>query len=160
MNEQGYENKMMSTPYSIKERLLKGSKMRKVVEVPDAEGGVIEVTIRPLYDAEATEIQGMVLAGMDLQFDMEQLNVTADSGKQLIQGLMQKMGSDAIAGIFRNNAAANAKICAWCIVDNQGQSLFTLDEVKQFTGGLTGRIAEEVRALSGTEEDKRVNNFR
>lgn len=143
---------------TIKERLLAGKNLRKVVTVKIG-AEEVGVTIRPLADYEQTILQGMVLSGLDMQIDMEKLNVEGDMGQQFMRSLGDKVSTSQIAKIFRESAEGNMQICAWCIVDEYGKSVFSLDEVKCFVGGTSTQIANAVRELSGVGEEAQVKRF-
>jgi hypothetical protein len=141
---------------NVKERLIRGMSYRKVVPVTLPDGEQVEVTIRPLSDCENTTMQGLLFASLGAEFDLGKLEMGADMGKQL----MKSLSGEQMAAFSKGTANINAQVCAWCIVDEDGKSIFTLAEVAQgFSGGITEQITAAIRQWSGTTEDE-VTPFR
>lgn len=133
--------------------VMAGMSIREKILVTLPSGSEVEFTFRPLADYEKSILQSRALAGMNLNVDIMKLDVDTDLQKQFMKGFGEKMDGDQLGKITMNTAEAAFQIVAWCVVDEKGKSIFTLDEVKTWSGDVVPKIAERIRQISGQGED-------
>ncbi len=122
------------------------------LQIPGQEEHV-NFLLRPLYDYEKSILQSRMLAGMNLNVDITKLNVDANIQKQFMQSFGEKLDGDTLSKLTMNNAEATFQIVAWCVVDEKGKSIFTLDEIKTWSGDIVPKLADRIREISGQGED-------
>jgi len=142
--------------------VMAGMSIREKITVTLPNSEEVEFLLRPLADYEKSILQSRALAGMNLNIDVTKLDTDKDMQKQFMKSFGEKMDGDQLGRITMNSAEASFQIVAWCVIDEKGRSVFTLDEVKQWSGDIVPAVAEKIRQISGQgEEDQReLESFR
>jgi len=157
----------MDNVINIKERLLKGMRYTEpfTFELPDKE--MMTVTIRPIPEWKNAEVESMSLEGIDLstipEAEITKLSTgDGDLGQSMMLLAMQAKGSNMIAKLTQAGFKADHIICAYGIVSEDSQPIFTAEEIGEFPCGIPKLIADRIRVISGVgkEAQEQITNFR
>ncbi|HQJ93069.1 MAG TPA: hypothetical protein PLI71_09355 [Clostridia bacterium] len=126
-------------------------------EVPVFAGYLL---LRPLTDYENSILSEMSMAGLKIDFD-ERVSPGKRWEDAIQEKVMSSMDKDTLLNLVRANKQASYKICSWCILDEQGNPVFTEEDIQEFPVGLPEQIAEKVREISGLKvSEGEMNSFR
>ncbi len=141
---------------NFREALLGGVNYRESYS-DTVRGQEVTVSLRPMTDSEKSRLKVSDFGGIDFS-DIVIDKASGDVQGQLISAFMKRAGGpllERMSNQGNGDVQEDQRICALCIMSEEEpeKPLFTLLEVQSlFIEGLTSRIADRIRYISGLDE--------